>query len=98
MRGFVHAGGILQDATVPNMTHAQCQAVFAPKLTGLHNMEQTNMHSAPVGAIVLFSSIASLLGGVGQANYTAANAALDASAAAQQAQGVAGSKIGRAHV
>ena len=92
LRGFVHAGGVLQDAIVSNMTHARCQAVFAPKMTGLHNTE-SSMHCAPMDAVILFSSIASLLGGVGKANYTAANAALDASAAVQQAKGVTGSSV-----
>ena len=90
--GFVHAGGVLQDAIVTNMTLSQCRAVFAPKVPGLLNM-QTGMQMAPVQYVVLFSSIASALGGVGQANYTAANAALDAAAAVQQAQGLTGSSV-----
>ena len=41
----------------------------------------------------MFSSIAALLGGVGQGNYAAANAALDAAAVARQAQGVPGKSV-----
>ena len=86
LHGFVHAGGVLQDATIPNMSLARCRAVFAPKVTSICNME-VGLQMAPVSASVLFSSIASHLGGPGQANYTAANAALDATAVVHQAQG-----------
>ena len=48
---------------------------------------------AGVDAAVLFSSISTFLGGVGQSNYSAANAALDAYASFQQAQGVAGRSV-----
>ena len=92
LHGFMHAGGVLQDAIVANMTLDRCRAVFAPKLPGLCNMELC-VRTAPMDGVVLFSSIASLLGGVGQANYTAANAALDATAGIQQAQGVASSSV-----
>jgi NADPH:quinone reductase-like Zn-dependent oxidoreductase len=64
LRGFVHAGGILKDGTVTNMTHAMNMAVFAPKVGGLENMD-TGMHASPMDAAIMFSSISSLLGGVG---------------------------------
>ena len=89
---LVHAGGVLQDATITNMTAAQCQAVFAPKVGAIHKL-RLRIRLAPVNATVMFSSIASFLGGPGQANYTSANAALDAEAAVQQAQGNAGSSV-----
>ena len=90
--GLMHAGGVLQDATVQNMNIARCRAVFAPKVTGLNNVEHMLGISA-MDAVVLFSSISSLLGGVGQANYTAANAVLDAAAALRQGKGSAGASI-----
>ena len=36
--GLVHAGGVLQDAIVSNLTIDQCRSVFAPKIAGLHNI------------------------------------------------------------
>ena len=45
------------------------------------------MSSSPLAAAILFSSIASLTGPAGTANYAAANAVLDACAQDLQAQG-----------
>ena len=81
--GFMHAGGVLQDAVIGSMGIMQCRAVISPKVAGLNNMVEA-IGMAPVNAMVLFSSIASLLGGIGQGNYAAANAALDAGATAHR--------------
>lgn len=51
--------------------------VLAPKLVGTLKLRRYGVHAKPVKTMVLFSSIASLLGNAGQINYSAANAALD---------------------
>jgi len=92
LRGFVHAGGVLKDAVITNMTLEKCRVVFAPKVHGLYSMGM-GFRLGPVDSLILFSSVSSLLGSFGQANYTAANAAMDAAAVVRQSEGLAGSSI-----
>ena len=92
LRGFVHAAGISQNAIVINQTPSHCRSVFAPKLPGLNNM-RTPMQLCPLDTLILFSSSSSQMGIAGQSNYTAANAALDATAAVRQGQGLPGTAV-----
>ena len=80
---MLHAGGVLADAVLPNLTAGAIKRVFAPKVSSLAVL-QAALQLQPAATQLLFSSVAALLGSPGQANYSAANAALDASA--QQAQ------------
>ena len=63
--------------------------VWAPKVTSAQLWSQVT-HSQGMTTQVLFSSVAALLGSAGQANYSAANGALDGLAAQWAAQGRAG--------
>lgn len=56
-------------------------------------VSEWHLFAQPLGVRLLFSSIASLLGSPGQANYSAANAALDAAAQLAQARGLAACSI-----
>jgi len=64
-----------------------CAQVFAPKHAASLSLQQLLLHQ-PLSHQVLFSSVASLLGSPGQANYAAANAGLDGLAAQLSAGGV----------
>ena len=86
--GIMHAGGVLADATVARQSAAGIRAVFAPKAAAWGHATAA-LTTQPMRHSVLFSSVASLLGSPGQLNYSAANAWLDAAAAAQQAAGAA---------
>ena len=59
--------------------------VWAPKVTSAQVWREAS-HMLAVISQVLFSSVAALLGSAGQANYSAANGALDGLAAQWAAQ------------
>jgi len=87
LSAILHAGGVLADATLRNQTLAGLRKVMGAKVSGLpHLLGAAQLQ--PGAHHVLFSSVASLLGSPGQANYSAANAALDAAASTWQHSGL----------
>ncbi|HEY0138533.1 MAG TPA: type I polyketide synthase, partial [Nannocystis sp.] len=89
LRGVFHLAAVLADATVRGMTPERLDRVLAPKVLGAWNLHQAT-RDLGLTAFVMFSSIASLLGAPGQANYAAANAFLDALAHHRRARGEPG--------
>ena len=84
--GILHSGGLVKDSILPNQTLPNIRSVCVPKASGTKVALQACLQ--PIQAVKLFSSIASSIGGVGQANYAAANAILDAAAHSAQRQGM----------
>ncbi|WP_211098428.1 SDR family NAD(P)-dependent oxidoreductase [Azospirillum sp. B506] len=87
LRGVMHAAGVLDDALLADQSAARFAAVAAPKLTGTRHLVDLT-RAAALDFLVLFSSVAALLGTPGQANYAAVNAWLDAFAHRLRAEGV----------
>ena len=85
MLTVVLSGGLLRDGLLGRQSAAGLREVLSPKLAGTLAMNDAS-HGIPLAACSLFSSIASLFGNPGQANYSAANGILDAFADKQQAQ------------
>ena len=90
--GVWHAAGVLADRMLPNQNAPGLASVCAPKAHGAWALHTTSIMAAR-RPFALFSSVAALLGGAGQANYSAANASLDALACHRRAYGVASTSM-----
>ncbi|MFI4954283.1 MAG: SDR family NAD(P)-dependent oxidoreductase [Gammaproteobacteria bacterium] len=89
LKGIFHLAGIIDDAPLDKQSAESFEKVFAPKAIGawyLH--EVTQELDIGLDYFVLFSSLASLNGSPGQANYAAANSFLDALAQYRQQLGL----------
>ena len=77
LRGVVHAAGVLDDGLLMSQSLPRFEKVMAPKVQGAWHLHQLT-RKAPLDFFVLFSSTTPLFGSVGQGNYAAANAFMDA--------------------
>lgn len=92
LRGIFHTAGVLDDGVLNQLTWERFETVMAPKVAGAWNLHLQTLH-LPLDFFVCFSSIASLLGSPGQANYAAANAYMDGLVHYRHALGLPGLSI-----
>ncbi|MGQ0842491.1 SDR family NAD(P)-dependent oxidoreductase, partial [Actinokineospora sp.] len=83
-----HLAGALDDGLLINQTAERITGVLAAKADGALHLHELTAHR-DLSAFVLFSSAAGAMGNAGQGGYAAANAYLDALAAARHAAGLA---------
>ncbi|MFD5899804.1 SDR family NAD(P)-dependent oxidoreductase, partial [Streptomyces sp. NPDC060366] len=76
LTAVIHTAGVLDDATIDNLTPEHLTTVMAPKVDAAWNLHQLTANS-DLDAFILFSSAAATLGATGQANYATANTFLD---------------------
>jgi acyl transferase domain-containing protein/phospholipid N-methyltransferase/acyl carrier protein len=77
LRGIFHAAMVLDDGYLTQLDEKRFARVMAPKVAGAWNLHTATLDNA-LDYFVCFSSVSSLSGAPGQANYSAANAFLDA--------------------
>ncbi len=86
VHGVVHAAGLAGGGIVQVKTRSSAEAVLAPKVRGALALDAV-FRGRSLDFMVLFSSITAVLAQPGQADYTAANAFLDAFAQERSARG-----------
>jgi thioester reductase-like protein len=89
LRGVLHAAMVLEDCLLQNLDWEHLRRVLAPKVHGAWNLHAQTL-GRPLEHFILFSSLSSIFGIAGQANYAAANAFLDALAHHRRARGLPG--------
>jgi len=78
---------VLDDHLLMNLNEESFRRVLAPKVLGAWNLHSQTA-DLPLDFFVVFSSVASVLGSPGQANYAAANAFLDGLAHERRSRGL----------
>nr|WP_206791056.1 type I polyketide synthase [Amycolatopsis sp. MtRt-6] len=89
LTGVVHTAGVFEDGVIDALTPEQLANVYAAKVDAVRHLDGLT-RDRDLGAFVVFSSVAGVMGGGGQGPYAAANAFLDAAMAHRRAAGLPG--------
>jgi len=77
INGIIHSAGVIEDNYIIKKTPLEVEAVLRPKVSGLVNLDEASKEES-LDLFLLVSSVAGILGNIGQADYSAANAFMDA--------------------
>jgi surfactin synthase thioesterase subunit/NAD(P)-dependent dehydrogenase (short-subunit alcohol dehydrogenase family) len=87
LKGIIHCAGVLDDGILSQLDWPKFTRATAPKIKGSWLLHHHTQH-LDLDCFVLHSSLLSLTGSAGQANYVAGNAFLDALVAHRRALGL----------
>ncbi|HEY0495451.1 MAG TPA: SDR family NAD(P)-dependent oxidoreductase [Kutzneria sp.] len=76
--GIVHAAGVPGSGLAQRQTLDDAHAVLAPKVRALQPLHELLNSATPPQKVILYSSVSTVLGGLGEGDYCAANTVLDA--------------------
>jgi acyl transferase domain-containing protein len=87
LAGVAHLAGVLDDALLPQQSVERFRTTLAPKAFGACHLDRLTRDD-DLDFFIVSSSVSSVLGSPGQANYATANALLDGLVAQRKAQGL----------
>lgn len=97
LAGVIHTAMVLEDRLLIDLDRSTLERVLWPKVLGGWNLHQQT-RDRDLDLFVLFSSLSSIFGHAGQANYSAANSLLDCLAHYRRQQGLPGLVINWGHL
>nr|BAF85844.1 modular polyketide synthase [Streptomyces cyaneogriseus subsp. noncyanogenus] len=92
LKAVLHTAGVVDDGVLTSLTPDRLDAVLSAKAHGAAHLHDLT-RDAGLDAFIAFSSAAASFGSPGQANYTAANAFLDALMQQRHALGLPGRSL-----
>ncbi|OBG29797.1 type I polyketide synthase [Mycobacterium sp. 852002-51057_SCH5723018] len=87
LAGVAHLAGVLDDALLSQQSVERFRTTLAPKAFGAYHLDRLTQDDN-LDFFIVSSSVSSLLGSPGQANYSTANALLDGLVAERKARGL----------
>ncbi len=91
--GVMHAAMVLDDGLLGNLDRDRFIKVLQPKVAGANNLHRLTK-GLPLDYFVLFSSVTTIFGNPGQANYVAANGYLEGLARLRRLSGLPALAVG----
>lgn len=92
--GIIHAAGLLRDSFLIKKSIDDIEAVVGPKIYGAINLDLATQDDS-LEIFILFSSLAGVLGNVGQCDYAFGNRFLDQFAQWREGERLAGRRRGK---
>jgi acyl transferase domain-containing protein/NADPH:quinone reductase-like Zn-dependent oxidoreductase/acyl carrier protein len=91
--GILHAAMVLDDGLLADLEEERLRRVLEPKVKGADNLDAVT-RGMSLDYFVLFSSVVTLLGNPGQANYVAGNAYMEGVARRRRQEGLPALAVG----